>query len=70
MLYDGKKERKGSSGRIPDSRASEHIPFVKVNLSIDPETFERLTKYCDDEERARSWVVQKALQTWLKSKGY
>lgn len=66
----GNKERKGSSGRIPDSRRASHKLFQKVNVSIDPDTFERLEAYCEDEERARSWVIQKAVSEWLDSKGY
>lgn len=70
MHYDGSKERKGSAGRIPDKVSKEHIPFDKMNVSIDHPTYERMVKYCEDEERARSWVIQKALQMWLASKGY
>lgn len=66
----GEKERKGSSGRVPDSKRASYKLFQKVNVSIDPETFERLEKYCEEEERARSWVIQKALDMWLTDKGY
>ena len=62
--------RQGSSGRIPDSQRSRHKLFQKVNVSIEPEIFDRLEKYCADEERARSWVIQKALDAWLEQKGY
>jgi len=68
--FFGEPERKGSSGRIPDSKRSQHQLFQKVNVTIDPETFERLEKYCADNERARSWVIQKAVSDWLTSKGY
>ena len=66
----GEPERRGSSGRIPDSKRSQHQLFQKVNVTIDPETFERLEKFCADNERARSWVIQKAVSDWLTSKGY
>ena len=66
----GEPERKGSSGRIPDSKRPQHQLFQKVNVTIDPETFERLEKYCAEQERARSWVIQKAVSDWLTSKGY
>lgn len=66
----GNPERKGSSGRIPDAVRPRHKLFQKVNVSIEPEIFDRLEKYCADEERARSWVIQKALDAWLASKGY
>ena len=63
-------ERKGGSGRIPDSKRERHRLFQKVNISIDPDTFDRLEQYCIDEDRARSWVIQKALDYWLTDKGY
>ena len=63
-------ERKGSSGRIPDSKRGRHRLFQKVNISIDPDTFDRLEDYCADQDRARSWVIQKALDSWLTDKGY
>ena len=66
----GEPERKGSQGRIPDSKRSKHKLFQKVNISIDPETFDRLEKYCEEQERAISWVIQKAVSEWLTGKGY
>lgn len=66
----GEQERKGSQGRIPDSQRSRHKLFQKVNVSIEPNIFERLEKYCEEQERARSWVIQKALDSWLESNGY
>lgn len=44
--------------------------YVKFNISIPPEVAARLEKYCEDDERAKSWVVSKALDQWLKGKGY
>ena len=63
-------QRKGGSDRIPDSQRPQYTLYQKVNVSIDPATFERLEKYCHDEERARSWVIQKAVDFWLSEKGY
>ena len=63
-------ERKGSSGRIPDSKRPMHKLFQKVNISIGPETFDRLEIYCAEQERARSWAIQKALDLWLTEQGY
>ena len=63
-------ERKGSSGRIPDSKRHMHKLFQKVNVSIDPTTFDRLEIYCAENERARSWVIQKALDSCLTEQGY
>lgn len=66
----GEPERKGSSGRIPDSQRSKHKLFQRVNCTIDPDIYDRLEQYCADEERARSWVIQKALDKWLTEHGY
>lgn len=66
----GDPERKGSAGRVSDKLRNRHKLFQKVNVSIDPDTFDRLESYCADEERSRSWVIQKALAAWLESKGY
>lgn len=66
----GNPERRGSSGRIPDSKRQEHKLFQRVNVTIDPETYERLERYCSDHERARSWAIQKDVSDWLQSKGY
>ena len=63
-------ERKGGSGRIPDSKRPMHKLFQKVNISIDPETFDRLELYCAEHDRARSWAIQKALDLWLTEQGY
>lgn len=66
----GEPERKGSSGRIPDSKRSAHKLYQRLNITIDPETYERLEKYCEETERARSWVIQRAVSEWLKTQGY
>ena len=63
-------ERKGSQGRIPDRKMSDYRLYQRVQATIDPDTFERLEKFCKDEERARSWVIQKAVAMFLESKGY
>lgn len=66
----GEPERKGSQGRVPESKRPSHKLFQKINCTIDPDTFDRLEQYCEDNERARSWVIQKALADWLTSQGY
>lgn len=70
MHLDGSKERRGGSGRVPDKLAKEHEKFIRLNISLPPDLEKRLSKFCDDEERAKSWVIQKALDKWLHSKGY
>lgn len=66
----GDDERRGSQGRIPDAKMDRYTLYQRVQVTIDPETFERLERYCKDEERARSWVIQKAVAMFLESKGY
>lgn len=43
---------------------------VKQNISFEPKDLEQLIKFCQDEERTMSWVVRKALDQWLKERGY
>lgn len=68
--FFGEPERKGGQGRVPESKRPQYKLYQKVNVTIDPETFARLEQYCEDNERARSWVIQKALADWLASQGY
>ena len=43
--------------------------YQDYHISFPPSIIKRLEKYMKDEERPRSWIVQKALDEWLK-KGY
>ena len=43
--------------------------YERVNVSLSPETMERLLKYCQKEERSMSWVMRKALEAYLEEKG-
>lgn len=40
---------------------------VKQNIAIDPELLDRVITYCQKEERLISWVVSKAIASWLES---
>ena len=51
-------------------RGIEEQGFERVQITLPPSIMERLEKYRKDEERPRSWVIQKALDEWLKKKGY
>lgn len=44
--------------------------FKDYHISLPNSIIERLEKYMKEEERPRSWVIQKALDEWLKKKGY
>lgn len=66
----GKPERRGSAGRVPDAVADTHQKFVNERYTCPPDLHARLVAYCKDEERAKSWVIQKALEDWLSKRGY
>ena len=44
--------------------------FKDYHISLPNSIIERLEKFMKDEDRNRSWVIQKALDEWLKKKGY
>lgn len=68
--YLGNKQRKGASGRVPDSKMGEYRKFENHRYTCPPDLYDRMVKFCDDEERAHSWVIQKALDAWLTQRGY
>jgi len=51
-------------------RGIEEHGYVPRNISLTPSIDARLEKYRKAEDRPRSWVVQKALDEWLKKRGY
>ena len=51
-------------------RGIEESGFEKFQITLPPSIVERLEKFMADEERPRSWCIQKALDMWLKEKGY
>ena len=62
-------ERKGSGGR-PRFGTPRTEKCDRLNITITQTLHERLEKFCEDDERAKSWVIQKALEAWLDGKGY
>lgn len=44
--------------------------YKKFTITLPPSIIERLDKYMTAEDRNRSWTIQKALDEWLKKKGY
>lgn len=52
------------------NRIEEEHGFVRQNITLPPSLNERLDKFMKDEERPRSWVIQKALDKWLSERGY
>lgn len=44
--------------------------FKDLHISLPNSIIERLEKFMKDEDRNRSWCIQKALDLWLKKQGY
>ena len=44
--------------------------FKDYHISLPNSLIERLEKYMKDEERNRSWCIQKAVDEWLQDHGY
>lgn len=44
--------------------------FTDLHISLPNSIRERLEKYMREEDRNRSWVIQKALDEFLKKRGY
>ena len=51
-------------------RGIEEEGFIRRDITLPPSIDERLNKFMEEEDRPRSWVIQKALDEWLKKKGY
>ena len=48
--------------RPKKERTEKHI---RQNISMEPAQLERLIKYCQQQDRAISWVIRKALDEYL-----
>lgn len=57
---------KGSQGR-PDK---EHELYKRINISLPPELYARLDKFSQKEDRAKSWIIKKALEEYVTKKGF
>ena len=44
--------------------------FDDYHVSLPNDLVERLKKYQQEQDRNRSWCIQKALDEWLKKQGY
>lgn len=60
----------GRSLRGIEVSPEEEGLYQRVNVTLPPSIMERLSKYMRDEDRPRSWCIQKALDEWLEKKGY
>ena len=57
-------EKRGRKPKDPEEKS------VRLNFTIPPELYERLKAYMIEEERTVSYCIKKALDIWLKGKGY
>lgn len=44
--------------------------YQRLNITMPPSILSRLDSFCQEEERSRSWVIHKAVDEWLKGRGY
>ena len=65
MGINGGRNQRGIEG----DPAEEGL-YLRVNISMPPSLIKRLDKYMRSEDRNRSWCIQKAVDEWLKDKGY
>lgn len=49
---------------------SEEGLYQRVNVTFPPSLLKRLDKFMKDQDRPRSWCIQKAVEQWLKDHGY
>lgn len=52
------------------NRMEEEHGFERFQITLPPSIVERLDKYMKEQERNRSWTIQKALDAYLKKQGY
>ena len=62
--------RGGRNLRGIEGNPEEEGLYVRTNITLPPSLLQRLDKYCKEEERPRSWTIQKAVAEWLEKKGY
>lgn len=52
------------------NRMEEEHGFERFQITLPPSIVERLDRYMKEQERNRSWTIQKALDAYLKKQGY
>lgn len=62
------KESRRGRPRFGEEEKREH--FVKFSCTLPPDIYERLDKFCQDEERSKAWALTKAIIPWLEERGY
>lgn len=62
------EERRTKRGRPRYGDSKQKV--IKFSTSLPPDIYERLEKFCADDERDKAWVIKKAVDKWLSEKGY
>lgn len=44
--------------------------YQRVNVTFPPSLLKRLDKFMKDQDRPRSWCIQKTVEKWLEEQGY
>ena len=65
MGINGGRNLRGIEGKPEDEGL-----YQRVNVSFPPSLLKLLDKYQKDDDRNRSWCIQKAVEEWLEKKGY
>jgi predicted DNA-binding protein len=65
MGINGGRNRRGIEGN-----PEEEGLYLRVNVSMPPSLLKRLDKFMKDQDRPRSWCIQKAVDEWLKNQGF
>lgn len=60
----------GRNMRGIEGDPAEEGLYVKINVTMPPSLIKRLDKFMNEEERSRSWIIQKAVDQWLKDRGF
>jgi len=55
---------------MPRAKTDPSTHCKPQQVSMPPALLERIIKYCQAEERSISWVVQKAVDVWLRERGF
>ena len=60
----------GRNLRGMEGDPAEEGLYQRVNVTFPPSLLKRLDKFMKDQDRPRSWCIQKAVEKWLEEQGY
>ncbi len=47
------------------ARPKSENKFIRKDITMEPEQYQKLMEHCEDIERPLSWVIRKALTEYL-----